>query len=77
MKALALLGPADADEAAKVRAQLVQDYPREARAAGVVVGAAVTRVQSRDAGHPGDPASNDEPLRRWGTRSISDPTHDG
>ena len=37
VKALELLGPADADEAAKVRAQLVQDYPREARAAGVVV----------------------------------------
>ncbi len=39
VKALALLGPADADEAAKVKAQLVQDYPREARKAGVEVAA--------------------------------------
>jgi N-acetylmuramoyl-L-alanine amidase len=35
--ALGLLGPHDADEAAKVRAELVQDYPREAKAAGVEV----------------------------------------
>jgi N-acetylmuramoyl-L-alanine amidase len=35
--ALALLGPTDADEAEKVRAELVQDYPREAKAAGVEV----------------------------------------
>jgi len=37
VKALGLLGAADAEEAQRVRAQLVQDYPREARAAGVVV----------------------------------------
>ena len=38
-KALTLLGPQDAEEAAKVRAELVQDYPREARRDGVEVGA--------------------------------------
>ena len=37
VKALGLLGPADEDEAARVRAQMVEDYPREAKAAGVVV----------------------------------------
>lgn len=37
--ALALLGAADADEAQRVRAQLLQDYPLEAKAAGVVVSA--------------------------------------
>jgi N-acetylmuramoyl-L-alanine amidase len=56
-KALALLGPSDADEARKVKAQLVQDYPREARSAGVEVAAgAVTHrdeaVAARAAGNP-------------------------
>ena len=53
VNALKLLGPADADEAAKVKAQLVQDYPREARAAGVVVQVASNPTsQNRDVGHP-------------------------
>ena len=34
-KALALLGPQDAEEARKVKAELVEDYPREARKDGV------------------------------------------
>ena len=54
VKALALLGAQDADEAQRVRAQLWQDYPREARAAGVEVAppptvreeTAVTRASS-------------------------------
>ncbi len=37
VRALGLLGASDADEARKVEAQLLQDYPREARAAGVKV----------------------------------------
>jgi hypothetical protein len=60
VSALELLGAADADEAQKVRAQLVQDYPREARAAGVKVPAAVAdrsaavkpRSENPDLGHP-------------------------
>jgi N-acetylmuramoyl-L-alanine amidase len=38
-KALELLGPQDADEARRVKEQLVQDYPREARRDGVEVDA--------------------------------------
>jgi len=55
VKALALLGASDADEAQRVRAQLVQDYPREARAAGVEVRDVVASTptsQKRDVGHP-------------------------
>ena len=53
VKALGLLGAADAEEAQKVWAQLVQDYPREARAAGVVVDVVDTPTsQKRDVGHP-------------------------
>jgi N-acetylmuramoyl-L-alanine amidase len=53
VKALGLLGAADAEEAQKVRAQLVQDYPREARAAGVVgVVADAPTSQKREMGHP-------------------------
>ncbi len=53
VEALKLLGPADADEAAKVKAQLVQDYPREARKAGVVVQVASNPTSpNRDVGHP-------------------------
>ncbi len=55
IKALGLLGASDADEALKVKAQLVQDYPREARAAGVEVGDTVAgspTSQRREVGHP-------------------------
>jgi N-acetylmuramoyl-L-alanine amidase len=38
-KALVLLGPQDADAAQKVRAELVQDYPREAKRDGVAMDA--------------------------------------
>ncbi len=49
--ALALLGPTDADEAEKVRAELVQDYPREAKAAGVeVAGTGAARTPTHDDG---------------------------
>ena len=49
--ALGLLGPQDADEAAKVRAELVQDYPREAKAAGVeVAGTGASRTPTHDDG---------------------------
>jgi N-acetylmuramoyl-L-alanine amidase len=54
-KALALLGPSDADEARRVKAQLVQDYPREARRDGVEtrdVVASTPTSQRRDVGHP-------------------------
>ena len=54
-KALRLMGPEDAEEAAKVRAELVQDYPREAKRDGVVAEAAVANTpafQRRDVGHP-------------------------
>ncbi|MGA8937524.1 MAG: hypothetical protein WB439_00005, partial [Acidobacteriaceae bacterium] len=37
VKALRLLGPGDAVEAAKVRKELVEDYPRDARRDGIVV----------------------------------------
>jgi N-acetylmuramoyl-L-alanine amidase len=56
VEALGLLGASDADEAQKVRAQLVQDYPREARKAGVEakdVVASTPTSQRRDVGHPG------------------------
>jgi N-acetylmuramoyl-L-alanine amidase len=56
VKALELLGASDADEARRVKAQLVQDYPREARAAGVEtreVVASTPTSQKRDVGHPG------------------------
>ena len=62
VKALALLGPADADEAAKVRAQLVQDYPREARAAGVKVAAVVASSQTSQRRDAGQPEPDDSPL---------------
>jgi N-acetylmuramoyl-L-alanine amidase len=54
-KALALLGPSDADEARRVKAQLVQDYPQEARRDGVEVRDVVASTptsQKRDVGHP-------------------------
>ncbi len=84
VKALALLGAADADEAAKVRAQLVQDYPREARAAGVVVAVGSSPTsQRRDVGHPesGDShLSGDKTVAKMGHPVVSsDPrrTRDG
>ena len=60
VKALALLGASDADEAQRVRAQLVQDYPREARKAGVEVAGGDRSVgvgrgsesENPDSGHP-------------------------
>jgi N-acetylmuramoyl-L-alanine amidase len=54
VKALALLGASDADEAQRVKAQLVQDYPREARAAGVKVAVVASSQpsQRRDVGQP-------------------------
>jgi len=60
VKALGLLGAADADEAQRVRAQLVQDYPREARKAGVEVAGGDRSVgvgrgsesENPDSGHP-------------------------
>jgi N-acetylmuramoyl-L-alanine amidase len=54
-KALALLGPSDVDEARKVKEQMVQDYPREARRDGVEtrdVVASTPTSQKRDVGHP-------------------------
>jgi N-acetylmuramoyl-L-alanine amidase len=49
--ALGLLGPQDADETAKVRAELVQDYPREAKVAGVeVAGTGASRTPTHDDG---------------------------
>jgi N-acetylmuramoyl-L-alanine amidase len=44
VKALGLLGPGDADEVGRVKAELMQDYPREARAAGVARDEAATRA---------------------------------
>jgi N-acetylmuramoyl-L-alanine amidase len=82
VKALALLGASDADEAGKVRAQLVQDYPREARAAGVevdVVVASSPTSQRRDVGHPesGDShLSNDTTVAKMGHPAIINPTRD-
>jgi N-acetylmuramoyl-L-alanine amidase len=55
VKALALLGPSDADEARRVRQQLVEDYPREARRDGVEMRdlvASTPTSQKRDVGHP-------------------------
>jgi N-acetylmuramoyl-L-alanine amidase len=66
VKALALLGPSDADEAGKVRAQLVQDYPREARRDGVVVAAETPTHRDETAmnGAPGGVASTPTSQKR-------------
>jgi len=69
--ALGLLGAADADEAARVRAELVLDYPRDARAAGVEV-AADTPTQDGAAGSNGGPGGLGGRTSRTPT-----PTHDG
>ena len=76
LKALELLGAADAEEAQKVRAQLVQDYSREARAAGVEVAGGASSPHSSEARggasrhlvtpHPSD----DTAVARWGTREL-------
>jgi len=75
VKALALLGAADAEEAAKVRAQLVQDYPREARAAGVKVGviASSPTSQKRDVGHPesSNPTRDDKAITDGAPGSVA------
>jgi N-acetylmuramoyl-L-alanine amidase len=55
-KALGLLGPGDAEEARRVKAELVEDYPREARRDGVGEvaggGGGTPTSQKRDVGHP-------------------------
>ena len=81
VKALALLGAADADEAQRVRAQLVQDYPREARAAGVKVETPVTDSGSGDGKRSLATASdahlsNDKAVAKMGHPTVSNPTHD-
>jgi N-acetylmuramoyl-L-alanine amidase len=55
VKALALLGAQDADEARRVRQQLIEDYPREARSAGVEVAGSTTihRDETAMNGAPG------------------------
>ena len=58
-KALRLMGPEDAEEARTVRAELVQDYPREARRDGVEV-------------EVGGPSRRDESVVK---RESSTPTH--
>jgi N-acetylmuramoyl-L-alanine amidase len=56
-KALELLGPDDADEARKVKAELVEDYPREARKDGA--GPARTARVDAVNGVSGNPAHNE------------------
>jgi N-acetylmuramoyl-L-alanine amidase len=79
VKALALLGASDADEAQKVKAQLLQDYPREARKAGVEVVASVTdsgdgkrSLATASEAH----LSNDKAVAKMGHPTVSNPTHD-
>ena len=81
VRALELLGAADADEAARVRAQMVQDYPREARAAGVKVAAAgdrsaavKPRPENPDPGHPasGNPTHDDETVMNGAPGGVGD-----
>jgi N-acetylmuramoyl-L-alanine amidase len=82
VKALGLLGASDADEAQRVRAQLVQDYPREARKAGVEVATVVASSatpQRRDVGHAESDdshLSNDTTVAKMGHPVTSDPTRD-
>jgi N-acetylmuramoyl-L-alanine amidase len=81
VKALGLLVAQDSDEAQRVRAQLWQDYPREARAAGVEVSGAanIPISQKRDGGHieSGDsPLSNDTTAAKMGHPASANPTRD-
>ena len=88
VKALGLLGPLDEEEAQKVRAQLVQDYPREARAAGVKIAVdnsahrdtspviATTdsvAIAARDSYHPTSPTSVDRPIKVGAPGGVSAP----
>jgi N-acetylmuramoyl-L-alanine amidase len=68
-KALGLLGPEDADEARKVKAELVEDYPREARRDGV--GPARTEVVNAVVGKPVGPLSVVTGIRHWSTASYT------
>jgi N-acetylmuramoyl-L-alanine amidase len=80
--ALELLGTADAEEASRVRAQLVQDYPREAKVAGVEVAAGTPTSQKRDVGHPeasDSPFSGDVAFVKTGhpaAGGLNNPAHD-
>jgi N-acetylmuramoyl-L-alanine amidase len=69
-KALALLGPQDAAEGAKVRAELAGDYPQDAR--GDVAGTPTS--QRRDVGHPEVAARQRSVAVRPGSESP-DPAH--
>jgi N-acetylmuramoyl-L-alanine amidase len=67
-KALELLGPDDAEEARKVKAELVEDYPREAKKDGVGVartaGVDVGRGASDIPAHRDEAAMNGAPAGR-------------
>jgi N-acetylmuramoyl-L-alanine amidase len=74
-KALALLGPQDAEEAGKVRAEMVEDYPRYARSAMVGgAGDSTPTSQKRDVGKPGTVARQRSIAARPGSESP-DPAH--
>jgi len=76
VKALELLGAQDADEARKVKAQLWQDYPREARKAGLEVAGVVASSpasQRRDVGQPesSNPTGDDRAITDGAPGSVA------
>ena len=68
-KALELLGPDDADEARKVKAELVEDYSREARKDGA--GPARTAMVDAGVEKQAGPLSVVTGIRHWSTASYT------